>query len=224
MNEVELKAELAQAYALRFGAAGLYRQQVWRVLISDFFQPLVGSGQTVLDLGCGWGEFINQIEATRKIGMDLNPETRRHLAPGVEFLEQNCAATWNLPDGALDVVFTSNFLEHLHTKEELGRTLAQARRCLKPGGRMICLGPNIKFLAGRYWDFLDHYLPLTESSLGEGLRLHGFAVERSVARFLPFTMSRQRPRPLWLVRAYLRLPWLWWVVGRQFLVIGRVTE
>jgi SAM-dependent methyltransferase len=221
MNEADLKAELSRAYELRFGANHDYRRAVWRVLTTEFFQPLIGRNRTILDLGCGWGEFINQIQGARKFGMDLNPESRRYVDPDVEFLEQNCAEPWKVPAGSLDVVFTSNFLEHLPTKADLSATLGQARRCLKPDGRIVCLGPNIKCLHGHYWDFWDHHLALSERSLGEVLQLQGFAVERCVARFLPFTMSHQRPRPLWLVRAYLRLPWLWWIFGRQFLVVGR---
>ncbi len=224
MNEAELKAELTRAYELRFGETDQYRRDVWRVLLGNFFQPLIGDDKTVLDLGCGWGEFINQLRANRRLGMDLNPASRAHLAPEVEFLEQDCATPWRLPDASLDVVFTSNFLEHLPSKEALRDTLAQARRCLRPGGRIICLGPNAKYLAGKYWDFWDHHVALTESSLGEILRLQGFEIERCVARFLPFTMSRRRERPLWLIGPYLRMPWLWWLFGRQFLVVGRVPR
>ncbi len=58
-------------------------------------------------------------------------------------------------DDSLNVVFTSNFFEHLHTKRELRETLMQARRCLRPGGGIIALGPNIRYLPGKYWDFYD---------------------------------------------------------------------
>ena len=40
----------------------------------------------------------------------------------------------------LDVVFTSNFLEHLPDKASVERTVAEAQRCLKNGGLLICLG------------------------------------------------------------------------------------
>lgn len=224
MNEVDLKAELAREYAARFAGAADYRRAVWRVLTADFFQPIIGPNAVVLDLGCGWGEFINQIQAARKIGMDLNPETRGRLEAGVEFLEQDCAKPWALRDGELDVVFTSNFLEHLRTKDDLRATLAEAQRCLKPGGRIICLGPNIKYLPGHYWDFWDHYLALTELAMTEVLRLQGYTIERCVGRFLPYRMSGQRTWPMWVVRFFLRVPWLWWTVGRQFLVIARAAR
>ena len=126
-----------------------------------------------------------------------------------------------MPDETLDVVFTSNFFEHLLSKESLRRTLDQAHRCLKANGRLICLGPNIKDLPGRYWDFWDHYLPLTEASLSEGMRLAGFDVERELARFLPYSMSQGFTPPLLFLQAYLRCPLLWRFFGRQFLVIGR---
>src|ERR1043165_5219610 len=127
--------------------------------------------------------------------MDLNPASAQHLASGVNLLRQDCSDQWQLPDESLDTVFTSNFFEHLPDKAALGRTLQQVRRCLKTGGKLIAMGPNIKYLPGAYWDFWDHYLPLTETSLGEGLSTNGFVVEQSHPRFLPYTMVNSRQYP-----------------------------
>jgi SAM-dependent methyltransferase len=155
------------------------------------------------------------------MGMDLNPKTRENLSPEVRFLQQDCSMRWPLGDAELDVVFTSNFFEHLPNKTTLGRTLDQAFRCLKPGGRLIAMGPNIKFTAGRYWDFWDHYLPLTETSLSEGLVVRGFEIEFCHPRFLPYTMVGARQYPLWCLSAYLRLPIFWRLKGEQFLIGAR---
>jgi SAM-dependent methyltransferase len=168
--------DLQTIYGQRFAANQAYRQKVWQVLIADFFQKCIAPSASVLDLGCGYGEFINHIAAGRKYGMDLNADTRKHLAAEITFFQQDCSQPWPLPENSLDTVFTSNFFEHLPDKATLGRTLQQAHRCLKPGGRLICLGPNIKYLPGKYWDFWDHYLPLTELSLAEGLRNRGFII------------------------------------------------
>jgi len=213
--------ELRREYDRRFSARADYRDAVWRILVDLVFQPYVPESGTVLELGCGWGEFINHVRAARRIGMDLNPDSRARLQPGVEFLHQDCAEAWPVADETLDAVFTSNFFEHLPDKASLARTLRHTLRCLKPGGLLICLGPNIRYLHGRYWDFWDHYIPLTEKSLVEVLELTGFAIERTVARFVPYTMSGRRNPPLWTVRVYLQLPSLWSILGEQFLVIGR---
>lgn len=207
-------------YGQRFAANREYRQKIWRVLIDDFFQGLLGKDAAVLDLGCGYGEFINQITARERFGIDLNPDSAAMLTSGVKFFRQDCSQTWPLPDNTLDAVFTSNFFEHLPDKATLGRTLEQARRCLKPGGRLVALGPNIKYLPGAYWDFWDHYLPLTELSLSEGLRNRGFNVARCYARFLPYTMAGGPQYPLLLLRVYLRLSVAWRFFGKQFLVVA----
>jgi SAM-dependent methyltransferase len=212
--------ELKTIYARRFRENQSYRQRVWKILVRHVFQQYVPADGAVLDLGCGYGEFINTVEARTKYGMDLNPASAEHLSTGVTMLRQDCSAHWNLPDSALDVVFTSNFFEHLPNKDTLGRTLQQARRCLKPGGHIIAMGPNIKFLPGAYWDFWDHYLPLTEKSLSEGLETNGFAIKRSECRFLPYTMVGGRQYPDFFLVCYLKMPWVWQFLGKQFLVIA----
>ena len=215
--------ELQKIYDRRFAQMLEYRQRVWGVLVGDFFQRYVRPDDRVLDLGCGYGEFVNHVRCARKYGMDLNPHTPRHLGPGVEFLFQDCSSAWSLPDESLDVVFTSNFFEHLPDKLALRNTLREAARCLRPGGRLIALGPNIKYVQGAYWDFWDHFLCLTEMSLAEALENNGYHVVESHPRFLPYSMVNRPHYPLALLRAYLRLPPAWRVFGRQFLVVAERT-
>ncbi len=175
----------------------------------------------VLDLGAGYCEFINNASAGRKYAMDLNPDVQKWAAQGVTVLLQNCSDPWPLPEGHLDAVFTSNFLEHLPDKAAVSSVLLNAYRCLKPGGRFIAMGPNIKYLSGAYWDFFDHYVELTELSLAEALSNCDFEIEKVVARFLPYTMSRGRRYPTWMLRLYLAAPAAWPIFGKQFLVIGK---
>lgn len=219
-HSVKDPAELQSIYEHRFSAMRRYRTAVWQVLTAAFFQKYVAPDATVLDLGCGYGEFINHIQCGRKLGMDLNPRSPEFLAKDVRFLEQDCSLRWNLPDASLDVVFTSNFFEHLPDKFSLRNTLQEAHRCLKPGGRLIALGPNIKYVPGSYWDFWDHFLCLTEMSLGEGLENNGYQVVESIPRFLPYSMVNAPEYPLALLRAYLALPGLWPLFGKQFLVVA----
>ncbi len=213
-------SELQRIYHARFQGNLEYRRRVWRLLVTEFFAQYIGPEDAVLDLGCGYGEFINQVRCREKFAMDLNPDAAGRLGAEVKLLLQDCSARWVLPDGSLDVVFTSNFFEHLPGKQSLADTLAQAHRCLKPGGRLIALGPNIKYLPGAYWDFWDHHLPLTEASLAEGLVACGFQIRRSVPRFLPYTMTMSRQYPDLMLRLYLKVPLVWRWFGKQFLVIA----
>jgi SAM-dependent methyltransferase len=212
--------QLQRIYQRRFGGEQDYRNRVWRILVDDFFQRYVPSGGTVLDLGCGYGQFINQVNCGKRFAMDLNPKAADFLDSGVTLLEQDSSQPWGIPDESLSLVFTSNFFEHLPTKDHLSRTLAQVYRCLAPGGRLVALGPNIKAIPGLYWEFFDHHLALTERSLAEALEIEGFQVTECIARFLPFTMAGKRPQPLPLVRLYLKLPIVWRWLGHQFLVVA----
>jgi SAM-dependent methyltransferase len=220
MNRIASSEELRREYDLRFASMQDYRVEVWKVLTGEFFQKFVPEGAAVLDLGCGWGEFVNQIRAAKKFGMDLNPESRNRLDADVEFFQQDCSARWPLEDASLDVVFTSNFFEHLLSKEMLRSTIAEVHRCLKPGGKIIALGPNIRFLPGTYWDFWDHHVALTDRSLCELFTLQGLRIARCHPRFLPYTMARGSRPPLLFLRMYLKLPLFWPLLGRQFLVVG----
>ena len=217
----EQPSELTHIYEHRFKKLEAYRNRVWQVLTGRFFSKWISPDHSVLDLGCGFGEFINNIKAQKRYGMDLNPATAGKLAKDVRFIEQDCSEQWDLPDQSLDIVFTSNFLEHLNDKDAVKRTLRQAFRCLRPGGLLIAMGPNIRYLPGIYWDFFDHHVILTEKSLAEALSISGFTVQSTIARFLPYTMVGDFRYPLFLLSLYLHLPFLWWIKGRQFLVVAR---
>lgn len=213
--------ELQRIYEARFEGRHDYRNNVWRVLIRDYFQQFIRSVDVVLDLGAGYGEFINNIQCGKKYAIDLNPDTAERVNTGVELLAQNCAEPWPLRDSSLDVVFTSNFFEHLPDAQALIRTLDEVRRCLKEDGILIAMGPNITYAGNAYWDVVDHRLALSEQSLAQMLVSQGFSIQTCIARFLPFTMSEGLQYPTFFVAAYLRLPLAWRIFGKQFLVIGR---
>jgi len=212
---------LEQLYESRCGPNTDYRRAVWRVLVSGFFSRFIVPDAAVLDLGCGYGDFINVVQARTRLAMDMNPAAKDKLAADVRFFLQDGSEPWDgIPENSLDLVFTSNFIEHLPDKAAVARSLRETRRCLKPGGRFIAMGPNIKHVAGLYWDFWDHQIPLTENSMSEGLRANGFSIDLCVGRFLPYTMASGRRYPLVFVKLYLALPYLWRLFGRQFLVVA----
>jgi SAM-dependent methyltransferase len=212
---------LTQIYENRFSGHENYRKRVWKILIHDFFSKWVKSTDHILDLGCGYGEFINHISCEVRHAMDLNPKTKSLLDKEIIFHQQDCSESWEIGHNSLDLVFTSNFFEHLPNKESLDRTMGEIKKTLKPGGRIIAMGPNISVLKGKYWDFWDHHVPLSEQSLCELLRIHDFTIEQSYSKFLPYNMVRVKERPLFLVSLYLKIPFLWKLFGKQFLIIAK---
>jgi SAM-dependent methyltransferase len=213
--------DLRQIYEIRFRSKQGYRDRVWQILARSFFSQWVRPDHTILDLGAGYCQFINHISAKKKYAMDLNPDVAERASGEVTVLQQDCAALWPLPTSSLDVVFTSNFFEHLPTKSDLERTLQQTFRCLRQGGNLIAMGPNIRYLPGTYWDFFDHNLALTEKALVEVLHKVGFQMVEIHPKFLPFTMTDSREYPLILLQLYLKVRPAWHLLGKQFLVFAR---
>jgi len=214
--------ELADLYRIRFEADLLPRKrEIWRVICADFLQRYVRPTDTVVDIACGYGEFLNNIRAARKIAVDLNPDAKSFLEPSTEFHLCEATRLGEIVDGQADVVFTSNFLEHLPDKKTLDVFLDQVMKALKPGGRYLILGPNLRYVPGEYWDFYDHHLGLTHLSLGEALQMRGFRVEQTIDRFLPYTTQGALPTHPLLVKAYLKVPLAWRVLGKQFFIVAR---
>jgi SAM-dependent methyltransferase len=216
-----VQENLMRLYSHRFAGNRGYRNQVWAILAREFFSRWIPTDASILDLGAGYGEFINNVRAARKYAMDLNPDAAANVSGPATFLLHDCSTPWPMGESALDVVFTSNFLEHLPDKGALLATLREAWRCLRPGGCVIAVGPNIKRLPGQYWDFFDHHVALSEASLAEALIISGFELETVVDRFLPYTMVNSPEYPLLFLRAYLAIPFAWRIFGRQFLVVAR---
>ena len=212
---------LAQIYEKRFSGHEIYRNRVWQILTKEFFLKWIKDSDHILDLGCGYGEFINHATCKVRHAIDLNPKTKSLLDQKIIFHEQDCSKPWKIDPNSLDLVFTSNFFEHLPNKESLNRTMGEIKKALKPGGRLIAMGPNISVLKGRYWDFWDHHVALSDQSLCELLQIHDFTIEQSYSKFLPYNMVRVKERPVFLVSLYLRFPILWELFGKQFLIIAK---
>jgi SAM-dependent methyltransferase len=214
--------DLSKLYRFRFREADRAgKMRIWKTLCEHFFQPLIGEDRVIVDLACGYGEFINNIRGKKKYAVDLNPDARANVADDVEFCPARADAMSAIHGDSIDVVFASNFLEHLHNKEECDAVLAEVRRILRPGGRFVIMGPNIRYLAAEYWDFYDHCLPLSHLSLQEGLVQADYEIERVVPRFLPYTTRSRLPQHPALIAIYLKTPMIWRLLGKQFLVVGR---
>jgi SAM-dependent methyltransferase len=220
-----IMAELETVYRNRWTASDVERmRRVWSVLVADFFQKFVRETGTVLDVGAGFCHFINQIRAKRRIAVDANPGIRAYADPAVELLITDDLTLPSIPDGGMDHVFISNFLEHLPTASDVIALLRTVKAKLAPGGTVLILQPNLRFTGAAYFDFIDHKVALTDKSLIEALEVTEFRVVYLARRFLPYTSKSKLPRNPWFVRLYLALPFLWRLFGQQTFVVAEKSR
>ncbi len=211
---------LERVYEYRFRDVDVNaRRTVW-AQIARFLWERYERPERVLDTAAGLGEFIAQVPAKERWGVDLvdhglsaHRDVRVVISPFAEA---------GLPERHFDLVFASNVLEHLASPDEVARFLGRARELLRPGGRMVVMGPNYRYCAAEYFDCADHILALTHVAVAEHLFAAGFAVDDVVPRFLPYSFRSRLPASASLTEAYLRFPPAWRILGRQFLVAGRV--
>ena len=223
VSEDRLESNVDQLYRHRFPPEILERRrEVWKVICSEWFSRYIPADSRVLEVASGYCEFINNIKASSKFAIDLNPETKEHAGEDVEFhligaerLDEAIGA------GSVDRVFMSNFLEHCRDRDQVLAVLKACYRVLAPGGKVLILGPNFRYIYEAYFDFFDHHVALTELSVGEGLLIAGFELELSLDRTLPYNFRSRLPSWPWLVRLYLHMPFAWRFFGKQFFVIGR---
>jgi ubiquinone/menaquinone biosynthesis C-methylase UbiE len=167
---------------------------------------------------------INNIKARRKYAVDLNKDTRVFANTDVEVFSCSAAQIDDLADNSIDVVFMSNFLEHLKTKQEVLEVLLEIHRVCRLGGHVLILQPNIKYVNQQHSDFFDHHIPLSDKSLAEALKMTGFEIDKIYPRFLPYSTKSALPQYDFLVKLYLRAPIVWRIMGKQTFVVGRKVQ
>jgi len=181
------------------------RRIVWQTLVAAVFQKEIPSAGVVLDLGAGYGDFINSAKAQRRLAVDVWPGMLSHLEPDVEGLVTRINQLDAIADDSLDYVFSSNCFEHA-PQSELIECLGQLRRKMKAGSQLTIVQPNYKYCKRHYFDDHTHVSVYSDDTLSEILVSNGFRVSRRVPRFLPLTLRSWLPVHPLLIRLYLASP------------------
>ena len=196
------------------------RETLWRVLWESVFRPWVSREDCVLELGAGYGHFINQVESRRRIAIDMWPGFAKFLRPGIEAHVGPVTDLGFLEPRSVDFAFASNLFEHI-THEELAEVLRQLRLSLTERGTLNIVQPNYRYCQKEYFDDYTHQTIYSHVSLSDFLVAHGFEVFDVRPRFLPLTIKSRLPVSAFLIRLYLLSPWK--VMGKQMLIRARVA-
>jgi SAM-dependent methyltransferase len=195
------------------------RGVLWKALWRFWFSRLIAPDHCVLELGAGYGDFINSVVARRRVALDIWPGFTDYLAPGVEGVVASATDLDFLDDRSVDFVFASNLFEHL-TQSDFATVLDRLRPKLRPGGTLNILQPNYRYAFREYFDDYTHVAVYSHISLGDFLTAHGYTVIESHPRFLPLTIKSRLPISPRLIQAYLLSPLK--PMGKQMLIRAQV--
>jgi hypothetical protein len=195
------------------------REILWRALWKFHFSRYITSSDCVLELGCGYADFINNVQSRRRIALDSWPGFLKYLAKDVEGHIGDATDLSFLDRASVDFAFASNVFEHL-TKESLSLVLDQLREKLTIRGKLAILQPNYRYAYKEYFDDYTHVSVYSHESLCDFLAAHNYQVIECIPRFMPLTVKdRKMIVSESLIRLYLSLPMK--PLGKQMFVIAR---
>ncbi len=180
---------------------------VWKEIVS-YLSKFIPKDGTVLDIGAGYCDFINNVKSKVRIALDYSPDFKEYAKDGIKTIQSSVTDMRDVASDTVDVVFASNLFEHL-SDEDLSKTVGEVKRVLKTGGRLILMQPNYRLSYKTYFDDPTHKKVFSDISLRAFLVSFGFEIELSKPRFLPFSL-KSRPSiipvlPI-IIRAYLHSP------------------
>ena len=181
------------------------RNTVWRALWHYYFSTKIAASDTVLDLGCGYGDFINNVLARRRVALDIWPGFVPHIDPKVETIIAPVTNLDQLADGSIDYAFASNVFEHI-SQSDLAAVLKALRTKLSTRGTLTMLQPNYRYCASEYFDDYTHVSIWSHISLADFLRANGYEVVEMRPKFLPLTVKSRLPTWPFLIGLYLASP------------------
>ena len=174
--------------------------------IIKYLSKYLSNVETVLDMGCGQGDFISQVQGKSLIAVDLDPQAAKHLPSEVRFLNGGLDQLSVVETNSIDVIWASNFLEHLEM-EDVFTFLKEAHRLIRKSpdsGHLILMQPNFRYAYKNYFDDFTHKTIFTDKSLVAVIKMAGFEVEVCEKKFLPYSLDSKKAKFSFLVGLYLK--------------------
>jgi ubiquinone/menaquinone biosynthesis C-methylase UbiE len=139
-----------------------------------FHQFGTKEGQRFLEPGCGRGEFLAEFQ---KLGLDCyGVDLSAHAGSQCPTVKVETEVNlendvWPFPDNHFDIIYNKSLLEHLWHPDKF---LKEARRVLKPGGKILCLVPDWESNYKIYFDDFTHRTPFTNVALNDLFMISDF--------------------------------------------------
>lgn len=146
---------------------------------------------TILDLGCGRGEFLDVFSdlGFKSCGVDISPNveefSKSHTVKIVDIEREE----FPFEEGTFDFVFSKSVIEHMRNPMP---ALMGAHKALKTGGTAVFMTPSWKhnYKEAFYVDY-THVTPFTRLSLKDAMTIAGFKdVKVTYFYQLPFLWKR----------------------------------
>jgi hypothetical protein len=173
------------------------RDVVWESLWRFHFCKFISPNDCVLDLGCGYGNFINNVIARRRIAIDSWGGFVKYVDSYVERVVGSVTDLDFIEEGVVNFAFASNLFEHL-SRDAFACVLARLR---------------VKLAAVSIYSHI---------SIADFLKTNGFHVLEIRPRFLPMTVKSRLPISPWLIKAYLASPIK--PLAKQMLIRASVSD
>lgn len=127
--------ESIQAFYDRSAPVSRWASRGYRRLLAHYYNLMIPAEASVLEIGCGSGELIGQLQAARRVGVDLSPrqiEAARTAVPGVEFHVQ--AGESLAVAGNFDYIIIS---DTLNLAADVQALFARLHPCTHAGTRLV---------------------------------------------------------------------------------------
>lgn len=128
--------------------------------IQSYYLPLFEGCKTVVDLGCGDGDFIILLleQGIEAIGVDSDEKAfRAAKEKNLPIVFQDVVTYLReMPDNSVDGIFSAHLVEHLPYQIVL-ELIQQSYRVLRPSGRLLLATPDPRTLFSHLEMFYLHY-------------------------------------------------------------------
>lgn len=126
--------------------AGIYRRLVVKNILNHFINKHFSNGDNVLHAGCGSGQVDTDIRNFINItALDISAHAlkiyKKVNGDNSKIIQGNI---FSLPfaDNTFDGLYNLGVVEHF-TQDEIGQILAECKRVIRPGGKIVVLWPPV---------------------------------------------------------------------------------